>query len=97
LGKKLITVEELAGELSMTAGSLRNMISRSSGRLDLPPSFRVGKRRFFVAEEVETWIEQKILQARGKAAENKASTPPRGPGRPSKRASLALAQRGTKT
>lgn len=95
MSKKLLTLEEFATELAMTPGSLRNLLSRPNGHLTLPTSFRVGKRRFFVAEEVEKWIEQKILQARGKEAENKASTPPRGPGRPSKRESLAKAQQET--
>jgi len=94
LGKKLITVEELAEELAMTPGSLRNLLSRPNGRLTLPPSFRIGKRRFFPAEEVEKWIEEKILQVQGKEEENKATAPPRGPGRPSKRESLAKAHQG---
>ena len=96
MGKKLITVEELAEELAMTPGSLRNMLSRSDGRLTLPPSFRIGKRRFFAAEAVESWLEQKILQAQGKGAESKASTPPRGLGRPTKRQALAKVQREPK-
>ncbi|AFS54629.1 hypothetical protein LFML04_2440 [Leptospirillum ferriphilum ML-04] len=94
MGKKLLTLEEFATELAMTPGSLRNLLSRPNDRLDLPPSFRIGKRRFFSAEAVEIWIEKKIIAAQGKMAENKVSTPPRGPGRPTKRQALAKAQQG---
>lgn len=50
---KLLTVEELAQELRVTTGTIRNRLSRGD---DLPPSIRVGRRRLFPSAELEKWL-----------------------------------------
>jgi len=50
---KLLSIEDLARELHMKPGTIRNRLSRGA---PLPPSIRVGRRRLFPAAELEKWL-----------------------------------------
>jgi hypothetical protein len=51
--KDVLTVEDIAAVLKVSPGGLRNRISRG---LDVPPSFRAGRRRLFLAASFDQWL-----------------------------------------
>ena len=49
------TVAEVADALRVSAGTIRNKLSRGEGA-DLPPSVRLGGRRLFPQEQFHAWL-----------------------------------------
>lgn len=50
-----LSLEEVCGLLKISAQTGRNRLSRGC---KMPPSFRVGRRRLFLKEEVAGWLKQ---------------------------------------
>lgn len=50
---RLMTIEEVAKELRMPIGTVKNRISRGE---PMPPSIRLGRRRLFPATAFDKWI-----------------------------------------
>ena len=50
-----MTINDVSRLLHITEDTARN---RLSAGMDMPPSFRVGKRRLFLKTEVEIWMEK---------------------------------------
>ncbi|WP_363323536.1 helix-turn-helix domain-containing protein [uncultured Pseudoteredinibacter sp.] len=48
-----LTVEQVSKKLHVTAGTIRNRISKGD---PMPPSIKVGRRRLFPEDEFESWI-----------------------------------------
>jgi predicted DNA-binding transcriptional regulator AlpA len=65
----LITLEEVCAILRVSVGTGRNRLSRGQ---PMPPSFRTGRRRLFVASLVDEWIHHQATAR----LEPGASTPP---------------------
>jgi hypothetical protein len=51
----ILTLEEVCGLLKITHQTGRNRLSLG---LPMPPNFRVGRRRLFIATDVTDWITQ---------------------------------------
>lgn len=83
----ILTLDEVCTTmLKITVQTGRNRLSRG---LPMPPSFRIGRRRLFVASEVDRWIsEQAGVQISQEGDAPRQSTPRRG--RPRLRASTTL-------
>lgn len=52
---QLLGLDEVCELLKITVQTGRNRLSRG---LPMPPSFRVGRRRLFVAAEVDRWLHE---------------------------------------
>lgn len=51
-----MTINDVSRLLHITEDTARN---RLSAGMDMPPSFRVGKRRLFLKTEVEIWVQKR--------------------------------------
>jgi len=49
-----LTVEDIAKELHVSSGTVRNKLS--SDEASMPPSVKFGNRRLFPSEEFEKWV-----------------------------------------
>ena len=60
--KPLYTIQELADALRLEPATIRNKLSRGE---DMPPSVRIGRRRLFPQDELESWLRAHVFTARG--------------------------------
>lgn len=61
--KPLYTIQELADALRLEPTTIRNKLSRGE---DMPPSVRIGRRRLFPQDELESWLRaHRVSTARG--------------------------------
>lgn len=58
---KFYSLEEIANQLHMTAGTARNRISRGD---PMPPHLKIGRRLLFPEIEMKRWLE-KISESMG--------------------------------
>ena len=56
-----LTLEEVAEGIHISERTLRNKLSK--GDENLPPSFRVGRRRLFPRKDFENWLYQVRLSS----------------------------------
>lgn len=54
----ILTLEEVCGLLKITHQTGRNRLSLG---LPMPPNFRVGRRRLFIASDVIDWIKEQSI------------------------------------
>lgn len=50
------TIDQIAKQLHMTVGTVRNRICRGE---PMPPSVKVGRRRLFPQEDFKIWVEER--------------------------------------
>lgn len=51
------TIDDIAKELHMSVGTVRNRLSRGD---PMPPSVKVGKKRLFPEDSFREWVQGKI-------------------------------------
>jgi predicted DNA-binding transcriptional regulator AlpA len=56
---EIVDAKELAQILHSTEASILNQISRGREGITVPPSFRLGRRRVWLRENVIAWLRQK--------------------------------------
>lgn len=56
---EIIDAKELARILGSTEASIRNQLSRGREGISVPPSFRLGRRRVWLRENVIAWLRQR--------------------------------------
>jgi predicted DNA-binding transcriptional regulator AlpA len=63
---KLLTLSEAAEAIHLPEATLRYWVSRdttTNGPKQAPPSFKLGRRRMFRAEDIEAWIDAQVQRA----------------------------------
>jgi excisionase family DNA binding protein len=53
---RFFTIDQIAEQLHMTVGTVRNRLCRGDS---MPPSVKVGRRRLFPEEDFKTWVNQR--------------------------------------
>jgi excisionase family DNA binding protein len=84
---RYLTVEEIAEQLHMSPGTVRNRLSRKEL---MPPSVRVGRRRLFPVVEFNNWIIDLMQNGQGPSS---TPVPGRGRGRPTKAEQMGRSHR----
>lgn len=85
MNSDLMTIEQVSELLKITARTARNRLSRGD---PMPPSFRTGRRRLFLARAVQQWIEEQACRGfnaqdiNGPMASANEAPNPKRPGRP---------------
>jgi excisionase family DNA binding protein len=78
--RPLYTIQELAHALRLQPGTVRNKLSRGE---DMPRSVLVGRRRLFLEDAVEAWLQGVEARQTVPSSEAQATAdPPRAVGRP---------------
>jgi hypothetical protein len=75
--RRLLTMEEAAAAFRLAPDSLRT--SRAHGRLPGALGFKLGKRIFFDADDIESYIEAQKAEQRAEAAWRRARLEELGP------------------
>lgn len=57
---KVLDLIEVCGLLHISVATGRNRLSNG---MEMPPSFRVGRRRLFLESEVHAWLERRAVHA----------------------------------
>ena len=61
--REVLSVKEVARILDTTPGVLRTLLSAKRIKTaDLPPSFRIGRRRVFLRRSVYAWLRRKVAK-----------------------------------
>jgi excisionase family DNA binding protein len=77
MDEKLLTVEEVADFFRTSKAQIYNIIHRGGDGIDIPPSFRVGRRRLWVKSTVMDWLDSQVKG--GKGGENKVKASVKSP------------------